>query len=103
MSTSVKIRAKAKGEKVVVKALWTHPMETGLRKDKNSGELVPANFINNIKCEAAGKVIIDADWNATVSKDPYLSFSYAGNKGDDFKISWTENNGATGEKATKVK
>ena len=103
MSTSVKIRAKAKGDMVVIKALWSHPMETGLRKNKDTGELIPANFINHIKCESAGKEIMNADWNATISKDPYLSFSYKGNKGDEFKISWADSTGETGEKATKVK
>ena len=34
MAKSIKIRAKSKGGITTVKALITHPMETGLRKNK---------------------------------------------------------------------
>ena len=34
MAKSIKIRAKLKGDTTTVKCLMTHPMETGLRKDK---------------------------------------------------------------------
>ncbi len=101
--TSAKIRAKFKNGVVTVKALMTHPMETGLRKDKASGELIPANFIQSIACESGGQPVMAANWNATVSKNPYLSFKFKGNKGDDFKLSWVENNGATGSATATIK
>jgi len=34
---TIKIRAKEKGGEVEVKVLFTHPMETGMRKDKATG------------------------------------------------------------------
>ena len=102
-TTSAKIRARYKEGVVTVKALMTHPMETGLRKDKASGALIPANFVQSIKCESGGQPVLAANWNATVSKNPYLSFKFKGNKGDDFVMSWTENNGATGSATAKIK
>ena len=45
MAKSIKIRAKAKGDEVTVKALMSHVMETGLRKDKKTGKVIPAHFI----------------------------------------------------------
>ena len=102
-TTTAKIRAKSKDGVVTVKALMTHPMETGLRKDKKSGQLIPADFIKNLICESAGKPLLNCEWNATVSKNPYLSFMFEGNKGDEFKITWTDNSGATGSKAVKIK
>jgi len=30
---------------IEIKALITHPIETGLRKDKETGEVIPAHFI----------------------------------------------------------
>ena len=33
--------AKVKGDEVTVKALMSHPMETGLRKDKKTGKVMP--------------------------------------------------------------
>jgi hypothetical protein len=44
-SKSIKLRAKEKGGVTTVKALMTHPMETGLRKDSKTGKLIPAHYI----------------------------------------------------------
>ena len=41
---SIKIRAKLQEDVTTVKALMTHPMETGSRKDKD-GNLIPAHYI----------------------------------------------------------
>ena len=52
MAKSIRARASAKGDTTTVKALITHPMETGLRKDKKTGKKVPAHFIQEVVCEA---------------------------------------------------
>ena len=41
MAKKIKIRAKASGDGATVKCLMSHPMETGLRKDKKTGEVIP--------------------------------------------------------------
>ena len=102
--SSIKIRAKLKGDVVSVKALIRHPMETGLRKNKKTGKKIPEHFIQNIKCEAAGKVVIDAQWAGSVSKNPYLSFKFKGAvKGDVMKLSWTDNTGKSDSLEGKIK
>ena len=100
---STKIRAKAKSGVVTVKALMTHPMETGLRKDKKTGKLIPAHHITEITCEAGGNTVLSCLWSGGISKNPYLSFKYAGNKGDELKLTWTDNKGASESKTAKVK
>jgi len=90
---TIKIRAKSKDDIVTVKALMTHPMETGARKDK-SGALIPAHFIQEVTCEHNGKVVMTAMWGPAISKNPYLSFKFRGaNKGDTLKLSWVDNKG----------
>jgi sulfur-oxidizing protein SoxZ len=90
---TIKIRAKAKDDVVTVKALMTHPMETGARKDQ-SGALIPAHFIQQVNCEYAGKTVIEAQWSGGVSKNPYLSFKFkGGKKGDKLTLSWVDNKG----------
>ncbi|MBF0263937.1 MAG: thiosulfate oxidation carrier complex protein SoxZ [Gammaproteobacteria bacterium] len=101
---SIKIRAKLKGDVVTVKALIKHPMETGLRKNKKTGKMIPAHFIQNIMCENNGKSVMNAEWGASVSKNPYLSFKFKGsNKGDTFKLTWTDNTGKTESNEVKIK
>ena len=93
---SIKIRAKLKGDVVTVKALMTHPMETGARKDSKTGELIPAHFIQEVTCESGGKTRLKANWSGGVSKNPYLSFKFKGaSAGDKLTLSWVDNQGGT--------
>jgi sulfur-oxidizing protein SoxZ len=105
MATKFKTRLKAKmkGDKVNVKAIVSHPMETGRRKDKKTGEKIPAHFINEVVVSANGKTLLTADWSSTVSKNPYLSFNYAGKSGDKVTLSWKDNKGNSGEAEKTVK
>lgn len=104
MAQSIRIRAHAKGDEVEVKALLTHPMETGQRKDKKTGKTVPAHFIQEINCTHNGKSVMTAEWGGAVSKNPYLSFKFgAGKAGDTVGIAWTDNTGAKDSVETKVK
>ncbi len=104
MSKSIKIRAKIKGDKTTVKCLMTHPMETGLRKDKKTGELIPAHFINEVTAESGGKTVLSTNWSGGISKNPYLSFKFTGGaKGDEVKISWSDNKGGSDSGTAKIR
>ena len=100
---TVKIRASISGGKTAVKALVKHPMDTGLAKDKKTGEKIPAHFIQDIVCEHNGNKVMTAEWSVAVSKNPYLSFRFAGaNKGDTIKVSWTDNKGDSDSAEAKI-
>ncbi|MDH3719255.1 MAG: thiosulfate oxidation carrier complex protein SoxZ, partial [Planctomycetota bacterium] len=43
-----KMKIKGAGDRVQVLVLANHPMETGTRKDKKTGELIPAHFIQKM-------------------------------------------------------
>ncbi len=93
--STIKLRTKEKDGKVSVKALINHPMETGLRKDQKTGKKIPAHYITEVKVEANGKTLLMADWSGSISKNPFISFKYAGAKGDKVKLTWTDNTGKT--------
>lgn len=101
MSKKMKIRAfEKKGGLAVVKAILYHPMETGLRKDKSTGEVIPAHFIQEVTVKHNGNTVMTADWGTGVSKNPFLSFDISGTKaGDKVTIGWVDNLGKseTGE------
>lgn len=91
---SIKMRAAAKEGVTTIKALISHPMETGTRKDKKTGEKIPAHFIQEVVCEHNGNAVMTAHWGAAISKNPYLSFRFSGgNVGDTVKLSWVDNKG----------
>jgi sulfur-oxidizing protein SoxZ len=101
---TIKIRAKLSGDKTTVKCLMTHPMETGLRKDSKTGKMIPAHFINEVMAESGGKTVMTANWSGGVSKNPYLSFAFTGgNKGDEVKISWKDNQGGSDSGTVQIK
>jgi sulfur-oxidizing protein SoxZ len=94
MANSIKIRAKNKGGVTEVKALMSHPMETGSRKDSKTGEKVPAHFIQEVVCKMGDKTLMTAIWSGGISKNPYLSFKFDGGKaGDVLSLSWVDNKG----------
>ena len=104
MAKPVKIKAKIKNGVAQVKALMPHDMETGMRKDAESGEKIPAHYIQEVLCEHNGNVVMTAYWSTGVSKNPYLSFKVKGVEvGDMIKVSWTDNKGekSEGEVAAK--
>jgi sulfur-oxidizing protein SoxZ len=92
-SNTIKLRATEAEGMVTIKALITHPMEMGNRKDAKTGELIPAHFIQDINVTSAGNAVITGAWSAGVSKDPYLSVRFAGKKGDEVKVAWADNKG----------
>ncbi len=98
-----RLKAKMKGDKVNVKAIVSHPMHTGRGKDKKTGEKIPAHYINEVIVTANGKTLLTADWSGTISKNPYLSFNYAGKSGDKIKLSWKDNQDNAGEAEKTVK
>ena len=100
---SIKIRAKLKNDVTTVKALMTHPMETGARKDKETGEPIPAHFIQEVTCMSGGKTLLSADWSGGVSKNPYLSFKFkGGKKGDQLTLKWVDNKGNSDSAEAKI-
>ena len=102
MASTIRVRAAANGDITEVQALIQHPMDTGLVKD-SKGELIPAHYIQELKFEHNGKDVFVANWGTAVSKDPYVKFSFKGaSKGDDLKISWTDNKGASDTTTAKI-
>lgn len=101
--SSIRIRAKVSGGVTEVKALISHPMETGLRKDKKTGGKIPAHFIQEVNCEHNGKNVMTAEWGVAVSKNPYLSFKFkGGKKGDTVTINWVDNKGESDKAEAKI-
>ncbi len=93
----MKIRASMKDGAAEVKCLMNHPMETGLRKDPKTGQVVPAHHITNVTATVGGKTVMDAQWGGGISKNPYLAFRVKGAKaGDKVTVSWEDNKGEKG-------
>ena len=102
MASTIRVRATNNGDTTEVQALIQHPMDSGFVKDAK-GDTIPPHFIQELTFEYGGKSVFVADWGAAVSKDPYVKFSFkGGKKGEDLKISWVDNKGATDTTTAKI-
>ena len=102
MASTIRVRTTSSGDTTEVQALIQHPMDSGFVKDAN-GKIIPPHFIQQVTFEHDGINVFVADWGTGVSRDPYVKFSFkGGNKGDDLKISWVDNKGATDTITAKI-
>jgi len=93
-ANSMKIRAQVSGDVADVKVLMNHPMETGQRKDAQTGQNIPAHFIQSVNATLNGKTVLDSQWSQSISKNPFLGFRIKGaKKGDKLVVSWVDNKG----------
>ena len=93
MSDPMRIRAQAAGDKVTVRVLISHEMETGMRK-ASDGNLVPAHYIQTVSATHNGKIVMSAQWGPAVSKNPFIQFVFKGAKaGDKIAVTWVDNKG----------
>lgn len=92
--SNIRIRANARDGVTTVRAIMNHEMETGQRKDKDTGEPIPAHFIQEVTAKWNDEVVMTGLWSSGVSKNPYLSFMFnGGEKGDTVEITWVDNKG----------
>ncbi len=93
MADPMRIRAQSAGDKATVRVLMAHEMETGQRKDA-AGKTIPAWFIQQVSAQLNGKMVMTAQWGASVAKNPFLQFNIKGAKaGDKVGITWVDNRG----------
>lgn len=103
MTSKIKVKTKLAGDIAEVKCLMLHPMETGARKDPDTGALVPVHHITQLTATNNGEIVMRANFSTAVSKNPYFGFKFQGaNSGDTLKISWIDNLGGTDEIETAL-
>jgi sulfur-oxidizing protein SoxZ len=109
MATAVKPRIKLDrkevkaGDIVEVKALVSHIMETGQRKDAQ-GNVIPRKILNKFACTVAGKQVFAADFEPAISANPYIQFKFKATESGPVVLTWTDDDGSTivGEETVKV-
>ena len=93
----VKVPKSAKaGETVTIKTLISHPMETGLRKDKK-GELIPRKIINKFTATFNGQEVINVAVEPAVSANPYFQFDMVVPETGTLVFTWTDDDGSVYE------
>lgn len=82
-----------KGDMVEFKTLLKHPMESGLRKDKASGDTIPAHHVTEVVVNYNGKDVIKSAWTGSISANPYFAFFIQAVASGPVKVTWKDNKG----------
>ena len=83
----------AKGQVFPVKALISHPMETGLRYD-DQGIVIPRKIINKFTCRYGEVVVFSVDLHESVAANPFIEFYLWATDSGSLEFVWEEDGGA---------
>lgn len=103
MAGTIKIRAKSKKGVAQIKALITHPMNSGMGKDKKTGKNIPADFITDLTVSVNGKAVAAGMLSGAISKNPYIAVEVEAAKGDEIVIAYTDKAGNSASGDSKVR
>ncbi len=102
----IKIKPKKKykvGDIVKVDFIVIHPMDTGLKKNKKTGKVIPAKYIDNITFSFKGKPFTSMKVWETVSTNPYFSVNFKVPSKGKITVDYTDNTGEKHSKSKKLK
>ena len=85
--------AATNGETFQVKAIISHQMETGLRKDSD-GNVVPRLIINKFVCRYGEAVVFSFDLHESVAANPFIEFYLRATDSGSIEFVWEEDGGA---------
>ncbi|WP_324754252.1 thiosulfate oxidation carrier complex protein SoxZ [Roseovarius sp. Pro17] len=106
MAEGVKPRVKvpktaSAGEKIVIKTLISHKMESGQRKD-GDGNVIPRSIINRFTCDFNGENVVDIVMEPAISTNPYMEFEAIVPESGEFKFTWYDDDGSVYEETKKI-
>jgi sulfur-oxidizing protein SoxZ len=92
----------AKGEVFQVRALISHPMETGLRRDEQ-GKVIPRKIINKFICRYDDVVVFSVDLHEAVAASPYIEFHLRATQSGRLEFIWEEDGGGVFTLAHRIR
>ena len=90
------------GDIITIKTLISHKMESGQRKDKKSGELIPRKIINAFKADFNGKTVFSVALEPAISANPYIQFTTRVMESGEFHFTWTDDDGSVYEARNSI-
>lgn len=90
------------GEVVQISFMVMHPMDTGMSKDKQTKELIPAKYINSVKFNYNGTEITNMTVWESLSVNPVFTTNMKINGKGKLTVTFTDNTGEVHESSTKI-
>lgn len=80
------------GDVVTLKAMVSHPMETGFRRTETGVE-IPRNIIRHFTCRYGGELVFSCDFHPAVAANPFLAFTLVANRTAPLEFIWRGDHG----------
>ncbi len=94
-------RTARKGEIIELKALVTHPMETGYRPT-GDGRFHPRDIINRFVVTWNGEEIFSADLFPAIAANPYFSFTCIASESGTIAFRWIDDRGGAQVESAQI-
>ncbi len=96
-SINTRINSRRKGSNTEILALITHPMDDGLRTNKDTGTRIPANYIEKITFLLNGSKFVEVALSQNVSANPITGIVASHTKpGDSVTVLWADSQERSG-------
>lgn len=103
MAKKPRVKVTRKKGLIEIKTLISHKMETGLRKNKKTGKLIPQMIIEKFVCKFNGTEIMSSDMHSAVAANPYFAFYAKDASSGTFEFAWTDTKGKTVTASADIK
>ena len=99
----IKIPEKAAlGEIIEIRALITHIMETGQRRDPKTNQFVPRLILNSFVARFNGEEVFRMKLQPGIAANPFISFFMRVPGPGELELTWTEDSGETAIERAKL-
>ena len=90
-----------RGEVITLKAIVSHPMETGYRREV-TGKVIPRDIINRFSCRYDGAEIFKAEFFPAVAANPFISFTTIATQSGSITFTWVDDAGKVYTEKTEL-
>ena len=90
-----------RGEIIEIKTPIAYDTGTGSHRNAD-GRSVPRRIVNTFEAAFNGKAFFTANWNLSISADPYQAFFFKASESGEFKFTWKDDDGSTYEATSKL-
>lgn len=90
-----------RGETIEVRALVTHVMETGNRRDPD-GNPIPRNIINTFSAHFDDALVFKAEFGSGISANPFLAFHLKVSHPGELRVTWEADDGSAAEERVMI-
>ena len=81
------------GERITIRTLIQHPMESGFRRDAN-GAAIPRDILVRFECRLDDTLVFAADLAPGTAANPFIAFDMRATRGGTLRFLWRDQHGA---------